>query len=53
VTKAELLEALAKGTGDEEHDHCAAEDALLAFVNDPEITAAWNKACAEQNWWYA
>lgn len=53
MTKDELLQALGKNTGDPERDHWEAEESLVAYVNDPEITDAWKRARDEQNWWYA
>jgi hypothetical protein len=53
MTKSELLAILAEPRGDEEVSHVKAERALIAFVNDKEISEAWEKACDVQNWWYA
>ena len=54
MTKQDLLIVLNEPYGtDEDIAHARAEEALLAYVNDPEITEAWNKARDEQNWWYA
>lgn len=55
MTKPELIEYLeeianARG-GDQEASHAQAEKALLEFVNDTEITAAWQDASSF--WWYA
>ena len=44
VTKDELLSTLAALSGahdDPEHEHFVADAALLAYINDPEITAAY------------
>lgn len=50
MTKAELLEKLrACNTGDEEVDHANADDALLEFINDPEVTVAFEAI----DKWYA
>ena len=48
-----LLEQLRSEGGDPEDLHSRAEDLLLAFVDDPEITNAWITASANQDWWYA
>lgn len=53
MTKQEVLAQLGKDRGDEERDHAEAEKALLAYLNDPEIAAAWEEAKDVQNWWYA
>lgn len=49
MTKQELLFILNHPSGDTEVDHCNADDALLEFINDPEITEAFNKT----EKWYA
>lgn len=41
MTRDELLAILTNPTGDTESDHSRADDALLAFINDPAITAAF------------
>jgi len=52
MTKAELLQALEKaantqypastgGSFDQEMAHVYADEALIAFINDPEVTAAY------------
>lgn len=55
MTKPELIAILTKIAdeygGDQEASHGVGEDALLAYVNDPEIKAAWDDA--KQFWWYA
>lgn len=55
MTKEELIAVLkdiADHHGyDPEASHVDGERALLKFVNDPEITAAWK--AAEKFWWYA
>lgn len=55
MSKDELLTILRRiadeAGGDPEGSHTEGEKALLAFVNDPEITEAWNDA--SQFWWYA
>lgn len=53
MTKEDLLKILAEPRTDEEIAHARAEQCLIAYVNDPEIEAAWNKACDVQGWWYA
>ena len=37
-----LLRGLEGDTGDLEPVHMEADDALIAYINDPEITAAYN-----------
>ncbi len=50
--RVRLLEFLrSEGTGDPEADHVKAEELLLAFADDEEITEAWDKT--PQTWWYA
>ena len=51
MTKAELLALLASCNtfNDPERAHGEADDALIAFINDPEITAAYEAV----NKWYA
>ena len=55
MSKPELIAILQKiadeNGGDQEASHGLGEKALLEFVNDPEITAAWKDAA--QFWWYA
>lgn len=45
MTKDELIEKLKEcaelAKGDREIAHIEADDALLVFINDPEITAAY------------
>lgn len=57
MTKIQLLRRLANlvpdHSNDPEEDHVIAEKWLLEFVNDPEITEAWNKRRADVGWWYA
>jgi hypothetical protein len=49
MTKEELLEKLRSfNTGDSEVDHINADDALLEFINDPEVTVAFE---AIEKWW--
>lgn len=43
MTKEELLEKLRSfHTDDEESDHVNADDALIEYINDPEVTEAFN-----------
>jgi len=50
MTKEELIAKLkACNTGDCEMDHCDADDLLLAFIDDPEVTEAFN----DIDKWYA
>jgi hypothetical protein len=49
MTKEELLEKLRNPTGDTERDHAAADRWLLEYINDPEITAAFEAL----DKWYA
>jgi hypothetical protein len=52
MTKAELinkLNELAKLNEDPEAAHCDADDELLKYINDPEITKAFNAVPK----WYA
>ena len=52
MTKAELLELLRSMAGDSpdpEESHMQADDALIEFINDPEIAAAYNEITK----WYA
>jgi hypothetical protein len=53
--KEELLSVLRRISdeegGDPEASHGEAEKALLKFINDPEISAAWDDAA--QFFWYA
>ena len=52
MTREELLTKLRDAVPrDRELDHSHAEDWLLEYVNDPEITEAWEKRSS--NWWYA
>ena len=51
-TKMELILALkeiVENSGDIEADHCKADDLLLAYINDPEVTAAFEAI----DKWYA
>ena len=52
MTRDELL-TLLRGwegdTGDQEWVHMEADDALIAYINDPEITEAYNNIGK----WYA
>jgi len=41
MTKDDLIKILLTDTGDEERDHACADDALLAFINDVDITKAF------------
>lgn len=49
VDKKELIRILKRDTGDKEVDHGNADDALLDFINDKEITEAFNSV----DKWYA
>lgn len=51
MTKAECLEKLKEASEnmDTEAAHGDADDALIEFINDPEITDAYNKV----HKWYA
>lgn len=55
LTKDELLEILKdckedpNGYSDREYDHIAADKALLDYINDPEVTKAFNDIYK----WYA
>lgn len=49
MTKEELLKILTQTSGDPEHDHSAQDEALLEYIDDPEITAAFNSGTK----WYA
>ena len=52
MTKEELIKILNEnGTkyGDHEGMHYACDDALLAYINDPDVTAAFNQGTK----WYA
>ncbi len=55
MKKEELLKELAKeetyndGTMDIEKTHIKADELLLKFINDPEVTEVFNKICK----WYA
>ena len=51
MDKKELLEKLKKlqGDGDTENQHCMADDLLLEFINDEQISEEYNKI----NKWYA
>jgi hypothetical protein len=53
MTKQELLDKLTApdDSHDPEMDHVRAERWLIAFVNDSEIEAAWDKRA--DHWWYA
>lgn len=55
MDKQELLALLTKIAeargGDPEVSHSDAERALLRFINDPEISEAWEKTA--QFFWYA
>ena len=53
ITKAELLSKLAQCAEESDHEgaHVEADEALLQFINDAEITKAWRKASA--TFWYA
>lgn len=55
MTKPELITLLReiadKEGGDNEASHGDADKALIAYINDPEIEAAWNDAA--QFFWYA
>jgi hypothetical protein len=53
VTKAELIRKLkeVKDLTDREGAHIEADEYLLRYINDPDITSAWNRASA--NFWYA
>ena len=43
MTKWELLAILAECTGaDPEYEHSNADAAILAYIDDPEITTAYN-----------
>lgn len=47
-----LLKAMADDCGiNPDRTHTRAEVALLAYIADPEITAAWKEAA--EFWWYA
>jgi hypothetical protein len=48
-----LLAQLAETGGDGERLHGIAEDLLLAYVDEPEITKAWQDALLRQDWYYA
>jgi hypothetical protein len=50
MTKEELLKALSEcDEGDEEVNHVKADDLLLEYINDPEITLAFESI----DKWYA
>ena len=49
ITKAELLEIIQRDTGDTERDHENADKALLNYINDEEITTAFDAVYK----WYA
>lgn len=52
MTKDELLKILnenASERGDHEAEHRNCDDALLAYINDPDITEAFNRGTK----WYA
>lgn len=53
VTKEELLKTIERAVDfhDPERAHVDAEKALLQYVNDNEITDAWERAA--ELWWYA
>jgi hypothetical protein len=48
MTKAELIYVLKNTSGDIEIDHSIADEALLEYINDPEITEAFN---AVERWY--
>jgi len=50
MTKDELLTILRENTGDHEADHGRADDALLEYIDDSDIRAAFN---ADGRYWYA
>jgi len=49
MTREELIKILEMDTNDIEADHANADRALLEFINDASITAAFNKIGK----WYA
>ena len=49
MTKEELLEILRQDTGDTERDHSESDDALLKYIDDPDVTEAFNT----REKWYA
>lgn len=50
MTREELIAALRHcTTGDCEADHANADELLLKYINDPEVTAAFN----DIDKWYA
>lgn len=52
MTKEELLKILnenASQSGDHEIEHINCDEALLTYINDPDITEAFNRG----NKWYA
>jgi len=50
MTKEELLARLARGSYDNEADHREADAALLEYIDDPEITAAFDP---KGGYWYS
>lgn len=46
--RAKLSEYVARENAD---DHALAEEALLDYINDPELTRLWKEAA--ESWWYA
>ena len=44
-----ILNKLGKDDGDPEYDHYEADKALLDYINDPEVTRAFN----DVHKWYA
>jgi hypothetical protein len=49
MTKQELLAILLRDDRDPEGHHADCDDALLAFINDEEVTVAFHSATK----WYA
>lgn len=49
MNKEELLKILLEGNGDYETHHMKCDDALLEYINDEEITEAFN----ERTKWYS
>jgi hypothetical protein len=52
ISKEELLKRLkACNTSDREDNHIEADELLLQYINDEDITKIWNKISSE--FWYA
>ena len=53
ISKAELLKRLrlTGKSGDREGAHINADELLLQYINDEDVTRVWNKVSS--NFWYA